>query len=343
MEKKQTPKTINLPEIDLDVLIKPTATLVMMIQLFRSTTGLDLFLVLDEEGNETEITFSNTFNFPKFCQLVNQQEQGKLDCRLSHKTMTSKAIKIGSSTCMHCHNGFVTVHYPIKIKHSACANIQTTCFMSFKKDTTLNSNLTGISYKYDISMDELSQSILDFPRVSKKMIDKIQQWLELIVTYLYEHSSDHEEEKNNPVYTTEEIIRSSSTEYKIRSSIAQTCPLPIWRSNKCTGISKSLMNKINDFILKNYHLDFSAQVMSNALGFEPSYFSKEFKKYHNEGFNDFLTRIRLNEAKLLLISNPYLSIKQVATQCGYSSPSYFANVFKKSFGLSPNLYKTQRS
>ncbi len=44
----------NLPEIDLDVLINPTSTLVRMIQVFHLTTGLDLFLVLDREDDHDD-------------------------------------------------------------------------------------------------------------------------------------------------------------------------------------------------------------------------------------------------------------------------------------------------
>ncbi len=343
MKKTQIKKANNLPEIDLDVLIRPTATLAMMIQLFRSTTGLDLFLVLDEENKETEITFSNTFHTPEFCQLVNQQEQGNHDCKLSHKIMTKKAIKIGSATCMLCHNGFITVHYPIKIKHSDCANIQTTCCISYQKDTMLDSNLKDISNRYDIPTEQLSQSIQDFPKVSKMMIEKIQHWLELIVTYMHERSAEHEENKNSRIYSTVEIIHTSSIEYKIRSRIAQQRPLPLWRSNKSTGLSKELITVITDFVVRNYHLDFSANVMANALGFEPSYFSKEFKKFNGEGFNAFLKRIRLNEAKMLLKSNPYLSIKQISDECGYTNPSYFTRVFVESFGIRPSQYKNKMS
>jgi len=244
---------------------------------------------------------------------------------------------------MDCHNGLVTVHYPIKIQNSTYANLQTTCGLSFKQEDILIPRLADLSDKYNVPIEPLTQSVKEFSKISKKMANNIQIWLDLIVNYLYEISSDTNLKLENNVQANEAIVQSSSVEFKIRSEIGRICQLPIWRSSKSTGGSKELIEKVGHFMMDHYDLDLNSQIMSQALGFESSYFSKIFKTHNKEGFNSFLKRLRLNQAKLLIMDNQFLSIKKISEQCGFSNPAYFTNVFSESFGLSPMQYKEKHS
>ena len=57
--------------------------------------------------------------------------------------------------------------------------------------------------------------------------------------------------------------------------------------------------------------------------------------------NDFLRNVRLKHAACLL-SETELPVNQIALQCGFASPRYFAQYFKKMFGITPTEYRQGR-
>ena len=68
------------------------------------------------------------------------------------------------------------------------------------------------------------------------------------------------------------------------------------------------------------------------------YFRKLFKSVTGASPTTFITDCRIARAKELLTAE-YLSPKEVAERCGFSSVSYFCRVFKKSVGITPSEYK----
>ncbi|MCX6894723.1 MAG: AraC family transcriptional regulator [Verrucomicrobia bacterium] len=66
-----------------------------------------------------------------------------------------------------------------------------------------------------------------------------------------------------------------------------------------------------------------------------------FYEVQHENLHDFIQRSRLSQARLLL-SDPGLSIKQIAEQMQFSSEFYFSHFFKKLEGVSPRDFRRQR-
>ena len=69
-----------------------------------------------------------------------------------------------------------------------------------------------------------------------------------------------------------------------------------------------------------------------------SYISRLLGSYGDKSFSEYLTYIRLNEAKRLLIDNQH-KIYDIAKLVGYNDYSYFISVFKKQFGVTPNKFR----
>jgi AraC-like DNA-binding protein len=63
-----------------------------------------------------------------------------------------------------------------------------------------------------------------------------------------------------------------------------------------------------------------------------------FARYMKESPGRYITGTRLNYAKTLLDDSSF-SIKMIADLCGYESPFYFSNAFRKEFGISPREYR----
>ncbi len=84
---------------------------------------------------------------------------------------------------------------------------------------------------------------------------------------------------------------------------------------------------------QSYTLEHAGQL----VGMSPAYFSRTFHAQTGEPFSVYLTRVRMNRAKKLL-QESRLSLQQIATECGYPSRAYFAQVFRHQEGVAPDVY-----
>lgn len=67
------------------------------------------------------------------------------------------------------------------------------------------------------------------------------------------------------------------------------------------------------------------------------YFSELFKKTFKMSPVRFVTKLRIDYAKELLVTNRY-SVSEIVETCGFSNAYYFSNVFKKQTGFSPSQH-----
>lgn len=70
-----------------------------------------------------------------------------------------------------------------------------------------------------------------------------------------------------------------------------------------------------------------------------SYFSGLFKQQTGDTFVEYLTRLRLDKAKQLLLTTQ-LKTYDIAERVGYSDPQYFSVIFKRNTGRTPKEYRT---
>lgn len=72
----------------------------------------------------------------------------------------------------------------------------------------------------------------------------------------------------------------------------------------------------------------------------PSYLSVLFKEQMNVTFSEYVTRIRMQKAKELLLSTD-LSVNEIAERVGYRTAKYFIKQFKEYAGTSPGQFRAQ--
>ena len=102
--------------------------------------------------------------------------------------------------------------------------------------------------------------------------------------------------------------------------------------------SESVVAKARNYIDENYNKDISLDEVSRMVDISPYYFSKLFKQEQGEGFVEYLTRIRMTNARQLLKNQKY-SIKEICSMCGYSDPNYFSRIFKRYEGVTPSEFR----
>lgn len=111
---------------------------------------------------------------------------------------------------------------------------------------------------------------------------------------------------------------------------------------KTDGIVHSQKDVIKDYIDRNYKKDISAKDVAGILGYSDVYFSKVFKQLFDDNFINYLTKIRIDRAKVLL-KDVSFNIKEVGKSVGYADSNYFTKVFKRSIGMSPSEYRNRHN
>lgn len=81
----------------------------------------------------------------------------------------------------------------------------------------------------------------------------------------------------------------------------------------------------------------SLGAIAARLGFNAAYLSHLFSSVEQCGFSEYLTRVRIQKARALLLTD--VKIVSIAQLVGYSSQPYFSTKFRTETGLSPSEYR----
>lgn len=100
----------------------------------------------------------------------------------------------------------------------------------------------------------------------------------------------------------------------------------------------SVIEKAKTYINENFKKDISLDLVSREVDISPYYFSKLFKQETGNNFIEYLTEVRLRNARELLKHSQY-SIKEICSESGYSDPNYFSRIFKKYEGVTPSEFR----
>ncbi len=101
-------------------------------------------------------------------------------------------------------------------------------------------------------------------------------------------------------------------------------------------------NFVINRILKHLHLNIeshiSLQLLSQQLNLSQGYISDCFKKHMGMTIMTYAKKIRIERAKVLLITTNS-SILEIALTLGFHDQSHFYKVFKSFTNLSPSQYR----
>lgn len=87
--------------------------------------------------------------------------------------------------------------------------------------------------------------------------------------------------------------------------------------------------------------DLCLSLVSEKLNITPTYFSAFFIREMGIGFNEYITKQRIETAKQLL-AQTNTRISDIGEACGFRSGSYFIVVFKKHTGMSPGEFRNTK-
>jgi two-component system, response regulator YesN len=116
-----------------------------------------------------------------------------------------------------------------------------------------------------------------------------------------------------------------------------------YRNSKMQGRYGDVILKAKNYIEKNYaNQDTCLHSVADEVHLSPNHFSTIFSQECGITFIEYLTTVRVEQAKKLL-RNTDLKGSDIAYEAGFSDPHYFSFIFKKTTGLSPREYRNNET
>lgn len=105
------------------------------------------------------------------------------------------------------------------------------------------------------------------------------------------------------------------------------------------GLGTGTADRICKLIDQAYNKDIDLAYIADKVGFNASYISKLFSREKGETIIDYLNRVRIDKAKMLLRDHPGLKVYEIAHLVGYGDKIYFQKLFKRTVGVTPLEYR----
>lgn len=105
--------------------------------------------------------------------------------------------------------------------------------------------------------------------------------------------------------------------------------------------SRAAMDRTRSYMASHYTESITIEQLARMAEISPKYYVSLFKKTYGKTAIDFLTEVRVNRAKQLMLQEG-VRLKDIAYQVGYNDEFYFSRMFKKEVGVSPTVYLKNR-
>lgn len=141
---------------------------------------------------------------------------------------------------------------------------------------------------------------------------------------------------------TEKLVQIISIEDRVMQMTQMKqflCDVCDYRIANQKSTQLDLTNKILDFIRKNAFLSsLSLEQMGDEFGLSPYYISRFMAEQTGVGLKNYITKLRMEEAKRLL-TETNLPLYEIVAQIGYLDVSSFIRKFKRETGMTPGEYR----
>ena len=108
----------------------------------------------------------------------------------------------------------------------------------------------------------------------------------------------------------------------------------------CEKTDERVISSITRYMQEHLSEEISLSVLADVFHLNPQYISQLFKNEIGVGFLAYLTNIRIEKAKKLLLSTS-LSVTEIAEYTGYGDYRVFTKVFKKTEGITPSQFRRE--
>lgn len=214
-------------------------------------------------------------------------------------------------------------YYPIEVEQSLINNI---IIGDISKTLKIIDEVFEINFSNNILSHSQSKCLIyNLIGTVIKTLDK------LGIMYDYTFSK-----KNNPIeelldYKSIELLRVNMT-----NILKDICEFVQYNRNNNVLV---LLDCIIEYVDNNYsNSNLGVSIIADEFNMNITYLSKFFKKQTGICLLDYINKIRIQNAKIL-ITEHNLNIKEAAEKCGFFNCNSFIRVFKKYEGITPGQFK----
>lgn len=105
--------------------------------------------------------------------------------------------------------------------------------------------------------------------------------------------------------------------------------------------SFSALEAAKQYIEEHYTESLLIEQLAQLAKLSPNYFVDLFKKKYGKSTMEYVSELRLQEAKRLM-AQPDVKLRDIAHRVGYADEFYFSRKFKKEIGVTPTVYMNGR-
>lgn len=274
---------------------------------FAHATGLAV-VVVNIHGEE----ISELFNFTPFCQLMRKDPERHSRCRMSDRCGGLEASKSNEPCIYRCHAGLTDFSIPLVIAGHLvgfvlCGQVRV------PGDIELMDILSHVDehWRTDPALLNEYKNVpeMDFARLTASA-----DLLRLIV------DNCMKKQLNLLVIKDQDVVAEPAR-------------------NRTQNPHDSKMKKALRYIDAHLSEELRLEDVAAHVYLSPYYFSKLFKKYQGVGFNAWVNRQRMESAREMLRHSDW-SIASIARNVGFSQTSYFCKVFRQTFQVTPQMFRS---
>jgi AraC-like DNA-binding protein len=237
-----------------------------------------------------------------FCALISRKSRGCAACLQTQERLCAKAAREAQTVV--CPAGLCDTAVPVRMSDRLVGYLQSGQFFHKKPDNRQFERVARLVTEWglDVNPKKLKEAYFSTKVVSARQQKSALKLLDIFAQHLAMLS--------NQVF--------------IRQENAET---PVIRRAK-------------EYIREHQAERLSLGQVARAVNMSTFYFCKMFKKAAGINFTDYLSRVRIEKSKNLLL-NPNLRVSEIAFEVGFQSLTHFNRVFKKILGQSPTDYRAQ--
>lgn len=190
-------------------------------------------------------------------------------------------------------------------------------------EKTLANEIQLGSFKQASAYFHLYYEYLGKEKNGKHMINILREWGILLKQSL----------ENQGIVMGDVSVLDAKTKEDFLEIICQFCEKVILQKE-----GHDIILMVKKYIHNHYKESISLDDAAAYVELTPAYVTKMFKEKVNLTFIDYVTDVRIEKSKKLLL-NTKLSLKEISYEVGYKDPNYFSRVFKKRTNISPTHFR----
>ncbi|HTL16268.1 MAG TPA: PocR ligand-binding domain-containing protein [Patescibacteria group bacterium] len=237
-----------------------------------------------------------------FCSLISQKSRACASCLSVQETLSELASE--QAHTMGCPNGLCDTAVPVRLGDRLIGFLQTGQVFR-KKPTEAQFERTArqvAEWGVDVDRQSLHEAYFGSRVVPAKQHDATVRLLTIFAQHL-------------SMLSNQVVVQQENAEPPV-------------------------ITRAKEFIQEHQTENLRLGHVAKACNTSTFYFCKMFKKVTGINFTDYLSRVRIEKSKNLLL-NPNLRVSEIAFEVGFQSLTHFNRVFKKILGQSPTEYRVQ--